>query len=216
MSHKQKKLLQCHKAEIQRLYQEGTNLTQLAKLYGVSKNTMSSYLYRHGIRVYDQKYIPPSTVRRMSVRQGLAEIAAHFGVSQDIIVGIATRHKFKLKGTKKEWTQEELDYLSDNLGVIPSIKIARHLNRTLGAIRRQAYLLGETSRTQVCNYTTCAIAKIVGVCHATVLEWITSGKLPATKVQFVKGFRYYVKRYDIIKFLRERGKLTEQMEAEFL
>jgi hypothetical protein len=70
----------------------------------------------------------------------------------------------------KNWSQEDLQYLGKNYGVLPVDEVCRHLNRSPNALKIMGYrALGISQHTNLC--TARALARIMGVaCSKTVIE----------------------------------------------
>lgn len=92
----------------------------------------------------------------------------------------------------RRWTQEERDYVEDKWGLISVHKIAKHLNRSYGAIQRYAEKnkLGGSCFNEF-FYTTVQVGEMLGVDHTVVHDWVLSNKLKS-KPRKIKGRKVYL------------------------
>lgn len=102
------------------------------------------------------------------------------------------------------WTDEERDYLSLNYGLKTDTAIAKHLGRTVGAIRQYA-----NSNMKLCRtdqfMTASDVARIFGVWVAQPCDWIKAGKLKATKSKVVKsgGGAWVITEQNLLQFMKD-------------
>lgn len=79
------------------------------------------------------------------------------------------------------WTPEELDYLTEHLGVMRVQKIAKHLGRTTTAVFVKSKRLGISRRLSE-GYTMRGLCEGLGVDHHKVEKWLEHGWLRGTRL----------------------------------
>lgn len=118
---------------------------------------------------------------------------------------------------KPPWTLDELEYLADNIGRKPKAKIAKHLNRSEGALENALYrkLNGVNQRGNI--YTARAVAQVLGIsCSKTIVAWMEKGYIKGKRAPFAYGktlcwsFEYE----DIVACLLERPWLVNLHRME--
>lgn len=77
----------------------------------------------------------------------------------------------------KNWTQEDLQYLAKNYGILPDEEICRQLERSPNALKIMGYrAMRINHKTNI--ITAREVARVMGVaCSKTVIEWIDRGWL---------------------------------------
>lgn len=101
----------------------------------------------------------------------------------------------------RRWTQYERDYVEDKWGLISVSRIAKHLDRTEGAVRRYAEKnkLGGSCFNDFL-YTIGQIAEELKVDHTVILENVRLGKLKATSRKIKSRKIYLVEPEDFEEF----------------
>lgn len=117
----------------------------------------------------------------------------------------------KQKGNKN-WTQEEVEIVEDNVGFLPPIEIAKVLakhgfRRTEVAVRKYCTARQISFACEYDNLSLRKIANILGVSLATTYRWYNSGQLPAKRIN---KYQLMVRFDDVEKFLKSRA-----FKAEF-
>jgi len=108
------------------------------------------------------------------------------------------------------WTEQELEYLSDHIGILSYAELARKMNRSENAIK----LCRHRRRLPTFhngNYYSCTLlAQELGRCRASIRKyhrrgWLT-GKKATWKARFGKPPLIFLEE-DIIAFLKEFNRL---------
>ena len=119
------------------------------------------------------------------------------------------------KNAKKPWTQDELDIISDKLGVIQDRSLARLLGRSPHAIKIVADRRMSLSRSK--NFLTSKdIGEMLGVESKAVVFWHSKGWLTGRKSHVGAGVnkRWMFFEEDIEKMLRARPWLCERRSID--
>jgi len=83
---------------------------------------------------------------------------------------------------RRNWTDEEIDFLKDNVGKLKITTMSRKLNRTEESIKNKLKRLGiSNTKAQTGYLTTYELAKLVQKDATTVRAWITKHGLQSTK-----------------------------------
>lgn len=100
----------------------------------------------------------------------------------------------------RHWTQQERDYIDDKWGLISSRKIAKQLNRTVGAVRRYAEKnqLGG-SCFNAYYYTTGDVADELNIDITSVSRLVREKKLKATSRCLGNGHKVYLIEPEVYK-----------------
>jgi len=78
-------------------------------------------------------------------------------------------------GRKPRWTARDLEYLSDNYGILPDGVIGRRLGRSLRSLRDTARRRLHHLRHTDNFYSARELARLLGVCDKTVVAWRSLG-----------------------------------------
>ena len=104
------------------------------------------------------------------------------------------------------WTDDEIDFVSDNLGYITVDEIADKLNRTRTSIKGIRY---RAKLKTFGNFYTCRmLGRELGVNHTTVSKWIKQGLLHGKPADWHMGYFkpcYILTETNIVKFLKKHG-----------
>lgn len=106
---------------------------------------------------------------------------------------------------QRPWTQDEIDYLSDNWGLLPDKAVARHLKRTVTACIIAAQRHAKVSR-KMAFWTAHNVAELFGVDDHAVIRWIGAGVLQGRKSSVRCGDGHYAWQVDdqaIQAFIRQ-------------
>jgi len=115
-----------------------------------------------------------------------------------------------LQNKNPDWTDKEIEILSEMITQYAPITIAHRLHRSLNAIVVKSKRLGYSRRVRDGWYTKAEVAEILGVDHKKVQNWINSGAIKA-------GFHnpnsppskgngsasWHIKRGALIRFIRK-------------
>lgn len=90
------------------------------------------------------------------------------------------------------WTQEEVDFLYDNLGVLSYKAIGKKLNRTSEAVRSKCQKLKLGGITLYSEFlTTAELGRAIGRDKSTIVRYIKNNGLPARKKILAMKRVYY-------------------------
>jgi hypothetical protein len=124
-------------------------------------------------------------------------------------------NSFGLKDVRY-WTQDDLDYLGENLGTISDKAICKHLGRSINAIHIQCVRkLGINHKVNI--YTAREAAKILGVaCSKTITAWMRRGWIEGKKssIRCGSGLMWYFTYEAIKKFCRTRPWMLKPTKME--
>ena len=87
---------------------------------------------------------------------------------------------------KRKWTEEELEYLFDNYGKIPSQEIAVKLNRTQHAVKNKLARSGVSIFHDF--YTATLLGNELNRNKSTVMKWYKNGWLKGAKSRWTRGY----------------------------
>ena len=79
------------------------------------------------------------------------------------------------------WSPDELDYLTEHLGVVRAEQIAKHLGRTVTAVQVRAKRLHISYRLSE-GYSMRGLCEGLGVDHHKVEKWLAQGWLRGTRL----------------------------------
>ena len=103
----------------------------------------------------------------------------------------------------KSWTDEEIQYLLDNCGLISNHKMAHKLGRTRASIRGRLYRSGVSIFDNF--YSATLLGKELNRNKATVMQWYRKGWLKGRVADWGQGYRnppmIFVEE-DIVTFLK--------------
>lgn len=103
---------------------------------------------------------------------------------------VAVRYRVKklnLVTVKRTWSREELGYLAEYYGVLPAAEVAKHLKRSVNALKIASYRkLGLNQRSNI--YSASEVARLLGVDSHKVTRWAESGLVKATKGNLGCGY----------------------------
>lgn len=128
---------------------------------------------------------------------------------------------------EKTWTQEEDNYLLDELGNITISLMAKRLGRSKGSVENRLWYLGCTGiASSTGSFRVYEFAEILGIDPSTVRRWIKEEGLPAKQFykngnKDTKGRHYYIfpdefwrwakKHQDLVHFKKlQRGVLLPE------
>lgn len=116
----------------------------------------------------------------------------------------------------KRWTNEEIEYIQENLGNVSIEYISRKLNRTAGAIINKATRLGIGGPTVKTDYLLPNIAgKMIGKDLRIIMYWIEHKKLPIIRKNIRGKKNRILIKYDIfINFLKNNQNLWDSKKVE--
>jgi excisionase family DNA binding protein len=104
----------------------------------------------------------------------------------------------------RPWTDEEIDYLAENWGLLTDEAVAAHLGRSVGACLHAAgQRAGVTRKMQF--YTAATVAHLFGVDWHRVERWIEAGLLKAKRshIRGVYGNVWHIGDEAITAFIRQ-------------
>ena len=113
------------------------------------------------------------------------------------------------------WTEQELTFLLDNCGVMSNKHIAEKLGRSPKAIRQK---LSKNHISVFSNfYTARLLAKVLGKCHNTIMNWYRAGYLKGKWAEFGRGYLQtpmVFQEKNIIEFLKGHYHLVKCEEID--
>ena len=111
---------------------------------------------------------------------------------------------------RQRWSEDEIEYLFDNCGIISNQRIAQQLGRTPKAIRQKLSRNGVSVFSNF--YSARLLAKVLGKCHKTIMNWYRAGYIKGKLAGFGRGYlktpMMFVEK-DIIVFLKEHHQLVK-------
>lgn len=117
---------------------------------------------------------------------------------------------------RKQWTQEETDYLQDKWGVVSIRAIATRLERSINSVKLKAAKLGLIDpRMSFDGITICQLAKAIGREYSILKGWIKRHNMPARKKIFASESRVLVIAYeDFWKWAEQHKELLNLAKME--
>jgi hypothetical protein len=99
-------------------------------------------------------------------------------------------------GVKPNWTNEELNYLTERWGTVSAKVISIHLGRTLSAIIQKSQKIGLGDPTlHFDGITICQLMQALNKSYGAVYAWIRDYGMPVKSKVFVKALRVKVIAY---------------------
>lgn len=93
---------------------------------------------------------------------------------------------------RKEWSEEDLLFLEDNIGTYKLSTIANKLNRSYESVRVKMTRLGLSNTKQHTGLVTIGeLASIVKVDRNTIMEWVKRHGLPSVKKTTRESREFY-------------------------
>jgi transposase len=116
----------------------------------------------------------------------------------------------------RHWTQEEIEFISENWGLKSVPEIAKTINRTPLAVQQKAQELCLGPTKEATEYMTASqVAKIMGVGINTVKRWIKMHGLKARrKVVFMKQKIYIISLPKLLVWLKENQDKWDSRKVE--
>ena len=108
------------------------------------------------------------------------------------------------------WTDDELQYLTNNCGIVCNRKIAKKLGRTHKAIQVKLHKLGISVFSNF--YTARLLAQQLGKTHRTIMNWYRRGYLTGELAEFGRGYLKTPMIFleeDIVIFLQKHYQLVK-------
>lgn len=100
-------------------------------------------------------------------------------------------------GKRKNWTEEEIQYLEDKWGMLSTIAIASKLGRSIEGVKLKACRLGlGDQRLAIDGITMNQFSKATKIPYRTLKYWIEHKDFPARKKLLVKENRILIVKYD--------------------
>jgi hypothetical protein len=97
----------------------------------------------------------------------------------------------------KAWPKEQVEYLEDKWGTVSIAGIAKHLGRTINAVKLRANRLGLSDpRMMFDGITVNQLSLALNKSYSSVKGWIKTYGMPARKKVFCKESRVYVIGYN--------------------
>lgn len=118
------------------------------------------------------------------------------------------------KRTYKYWTEEEIEFLKNNVGNKSFPAIAKKLNRTCAACVERASKLGLVYTEITDKITASEAAEILGTSQNTVYDLIKKGKLKAYRKCIYKGKFIFLKLEEVEKFAETYKKYNPKSWTE--
>lgn len=112
--------------------------------------------------------------------------------------------KVKPARHKKRWTQEEIEYLQDNWGLLTINTLAKKLQRTEEAIQQKAMVL-KLGKSQYANglmYSPPQVAKLLKKDVKDIYKFIEQGLLKAKRKKLIDRKLYQIHFDDLMDFLK--------------
>ncbi|RFU66578.1 helix-turn-helix domain-containing protein [Peribacillus glennii] len=118
---------------------------------------------------------------------------------------------------RKNWTEAEITFMKENVGIVKLSTIARQLERTEQALLSKMKRIGiSNTKAQTGYLTTCELAKVLKVDPATVRGWISRHGLSCTKkaTRMTKKF-YLIHPEDFWKWAEVNRKKLDFSKIEY-
>lgn len=97
----------------------------------------------------------------------------------------------------RNWSAEEIDYLESRWGVVSIKSIAKHLNRSINAVKLKANRIGlQDARFSGDVITVNQLSKALNLDYKTVRKWIDLYSFPSKQKIFTKTKKTLVVSYD--------------------
>ena len=107
------------------------------------------------------------------------------------------------------WTEDELEYLHDNIGVLSYQELSRHFKKSIDAIKMARVRHGIPSFYD--NILSSGMLSLeLGRCRATIRKWRKRGWIKYNEVSWTAQYGKHpviYKEEDIVSFLKEHYKL---------
>jgi transposase-like protein len=116
----------------------------------------------------------------------------------------------------RHWTAEENDYLQDKWGVISIKGIAKHLGRSVNAVKLKAQRAGlGDARMNFGGITVCQLGRALGREYSIMKNWITRYGMPAKRKIFASEHRVLIISYeDFWKWAEQHKELLNLAKLE--
>ena len=123
--------------------------------------------------------------------KSVEEVAKYFNTTIGSINYWNKKYNFH---KRKEWKNEEIEYLKENFGSQPIEEIARKLNRNVSAVilKSRRLRIGSIS-ANMDNLNTVQLGDALGIQAKDVISFITKYGLKARKVKLIKRRVYRIK-----------------------
>lgn len=121
----------------------------------------------------------------------IKEVAEELNVTPKAVFYWNQKYNFH---KRKEWKNEEIEYLKENFGSEPIEEIARKLNRSVSAVilKSRRLRMGSIS-ANMDNLSAYQLGKALGIQARDVISFITKYGLKARKVKLIKRKVYRIK-----------------------
>lgn len=111
----------------------------------------------------------------------------------------------------KRWTKEEIEYLNKWWGKKDRIAIAKHLNKSVAAVKGQVNTQGLGSFLESNEYLNAVeVSKLLGVQESTIRKWTSRG-LPCKKFPMYVMFD----EKDVLKFMQENPDSWDARKCDY-
>jgi hypothetical protein len=135
------------------------------------------------------------------ISRTLDQLVRRTGWPRHVFKHEARRNGWIAPGQRRPWTDEEMSYLGEAIGVTSLARIARNLGRNLDAVRVKAERL-HLSRKPQSGYNQSDLQTAFGVGPEKVRRWLDRG-LFGKRHRF--GAQVRVSEPNVIRFLREHA-----------
>ena len=102
----------------------------------------------------------------------------------------------------KRWTQEELDFLTENIGEMELNKICKKLERSVSSVVTKCDRLSLSPVSNSLLFNISQVAALIGVDAKTIRHWITSYGLPSKKLGLRAKKRTFIDIEALMKWLK--------------
>jgi hypothetical protein len=210
MSTTEMKITSDQHPEIIKMHLDGMPRKVIAQKYGISVNTVARILNKNGYYCQVEYRISPEQIRAYG-EQGLtmSAIAEKTGIPYETIRSLVKKKNIPIK-KRRLFTQEELEYICDNAGIIPVKIMGKKLGIDKNAISRKLSELNISGKVEIDNFNLKQIAKLTGLNYSNLRYAARTGKLKSKKNSHKLG-SHVVPRRHLMTFLAERGLLTEDL-----
>lgn len=116
---------------------------------------------------------------------------------------------------RKQYTQDELDYIANKWGIFSAAAIAKHLGREESAIRLKGIRMGlGDPRLATEDVTLVMFCDLSGISYRTIRSWIDNREFPVKKKTFVKKTVRMVSFKEFWKWAESRKEMLDLTKFE--
>lgn len=136
------------------------------------------------------------------VSANLTRISTRTGIPKQRLKEEARKRGWRSKVERRQWTDQEIEYLREKLGIVSVTTIARNLKRSRCSVFCQAHKMKFSARVAE-GYNVSDLCEVFGVSHGRVESWARRGLLGKQHGHGGHGGNIRFTEANVVRFIRQ-------------